>query len=108
MSENHLIADISLKAIIEKDRKILFVLGADDDYWQLPGGRINEGEELEDAFKREGMEELGLDVKPKNIFEQFFGQGGYEDINVNAFSKPVTIEVLPLPEDGNLKILTER
>lgn len=39
-------------------------------------------------------------AKPKNIFEQFFGQGGYEDINVTAFSKPVTIEVLPLPEDG--------
>ncbi|WP_317900171.1 BatD family protein [Aurantibacillus circumpalustris] len=38
--------------------------------------------------------------KPRNIFEQFFGANGYEDINVNAYSKPVTIEVLPLPEEG--------
>lgn len=38
--------------------------------------------------------------KPRNIFEQFFGASGYEDINVTAHSKPVSIEVLPLPEDG--------
>jgi len=38
--------------------------------------------------------------KPKNIFEQFFGANGYEDITVNAYSKPVTIEVLPLPEEN--------
>jgi len=39
-------------------------------------------------------------TKPRNIFEQFFGANGYEDINVTAYSKPVTIEVLPLPEEG--------
>lgn len=38
--------------------------------------------------------------KPRNIFEQFFGAGGYEDINVTAYSRPVTIDVLPLPEEG--------
>lgn len=71
MSENHLFADIPLKALIEKEGKILFVLGADDDNWQLPGGRVNEGEELEEAFKREILEELGLDVEPKSIFDAF-------------------------------------
>jgi hypothetical protein len=39
-------------------------------------------------------------ARPRNIFEQFFGGGGYEDITVTAHSKPVTIEVLPLPEQG--------
>jgi hypothetical protein len=39
-------------------------------------------------------------TKPKNIFEQFFGAAAYEDINVTAKSKPITIEVLPLPEEG--------
>lgn len=38
--------------------------------------------------------------KPKTLFEQFFGAASYEDINVTAYSKPVTIEVLPLPEEG--------
>lgn len=39
-------------------------------------------------------------AKPKNIFEQFFGAAGYEDIPVTARSKPMSIEVLPLPEEG--------
>jgi hypothetical protein len=38
--------------------------------------------------------------KPRNVFEQFFGANAYEDVNVTANSKPVTVEVLPLPEDG--------
>lgn len=39
-------------------------------------------------------------TKPKNIFEQFFGTAGYEDIAVNAKSKTTTIEVQSLPESG--------
>ncbi|PBQ30814.1 hypothetical protein CNR22_03160 [Sphingobacteriaceae bacterium] len=38
--------------------------------------------------------------KPRNVFEQFFGANAYEDINVNAYSKPVVLDVLPLPEQG--------
>lgn len=39
-------------------------------------------------------------TKPKNIFEQFFGAAAYEDIPVTVRSKPLLIEVMPLPEDG--------
>ena len=35
--------------------------------------------------------------KPRDVFEQFFG-GGYEDVTIAVKSKPVTIEILPLPE----------
>ncbi|MDI1354809.1 MAG: BatD family protein [bacterium] len=38
--------------------------------------------------------------KPRNIFEQFFGAAGYEDLPVNAASKLLYIDVLPLPEEG--------
>lgn len=71
MNENHLFADIPVKALIENDGKILMMLGADDDHWQLPGGRVNEGEELRSALKREIKEELGLDIEPINIFDAF-------------------------------------
>lgn len=37
--------------------------------------------------------------RPRDIFEQFFG-GGYEDAVYSVKSKPVTIDVLPLPEAG--------
>lgn len=38
--------------------------------------------------------------KPRNIIEQFFGSQQYEDLEAKAKSNPVTIEVLPLPEQG--------
>ena len=38
--------------------------------------------------------------QPQNIFEQFFGGGGYEDAVVKAKSKTMTIDVKALPENN--------
>lgn len=38
--------------------------------------------------------------QPRNIFEQFFGAGGYEDVAVKVKSKAVKVEVKELPEEG--------
>lgn len=40
-------------------------------YWSLPGGLVETGESLEEALKREIMEETGLDVRPVSLFEIF-------------------------------------
>ena len=40
-------------------------------YWSLPGGLVESGEKLEDAVKREILEETGLRIKPVSIFEVF-------------------------------------
>ena len=37
-------------------------------------------------------------AKPRNVFEQFFGGASYEDIPVSVKSRPLNIEVMPLPE----------
>lgn len=37
-------------------------------------------------------------AKPRNIFEQFFGASSFEDIPINCKSRPVSIEVLDLPD----------
>ncbi len=36
--------------------------------------------------------------RQQSIFDQFFGNGGFEDVMVKTKSKPIKIEVLPLPE----------
>lgn len=36
----------------------------------------------------------------RSLWEQLMGGGGYEDVAVTAVSKPLVIEVLPLPEAG--------
>jgi 8-oxo-dGTP pyrophosphatase MutT (NUDIX family) len=54
--------EVSLKAFIVRDGLALFVREADSGYWELPGGRIDVGEEWEPhsaTLAREMREELG-------------------------------------------------
>jgi 8-oxo-dGTP pyrophosphatase MutT (NUDIX family) len=54
--------EVSLKAFIVRDGLALFVREADSGYWELPGGRIDVGEEWEPhsaILAREMREELG-------------------------------------------------
>jgi 8-oxo-dGTP pyrophosphatase MutT (NUDIX family) len=58
--------EVSLKAFIVRDKRALLVREADTGYWELPGGRIDVGEEWEphDAvLAREIAEELGTDFR---------------------------------------------
>ncbi len=40
-------------------------------YWSLPGGLVETGEKLEDAVRREILEETGLRIEPVSRFEIF-------------------------------------
>ncbi|MCW5979023.1 MAG: NUDIX hydrolase [Bryobacteraceae bacterium] len=40
-------------------------------YWSIPGGVVEVGERLEEAVRREVLEETGLEVKPLGVFEIF-------------------------------------
>ncbi len=66
-THKHYIGKITLKAIIEKDGKILICRGGGDDTWEFPGGRLNEGESPEEGVIREVKEELGLTVGIEKI-----------------------------------------
>jgi 8-oxo-dGTP pyrophosphatase MutT (NUDIX family) len=58
--------EVSLKAAIFRDGKLLLLQEADTGYWELPGGRIDVGEEWlshETIRTREIIEELGATFK---------------------------------------------
>jgi len=58
---------IGVKAIIRNPQnKILVIKRVDRDSWDLPGGRIQEDENVYDALRREVKEETGL-VQLENI-----------------------------------------
>ncbi|MCB9802985.1 NUDIX hydrolase [Candidatus Nomurabacteria bacterium] len=52
------IQQISVKAVFQKDNKVLLVKDL-KNVWELPGGRIEHGENPEETLKREIEEELG-------------------------------------------------
>ena len=56
---------VAVGAIVVRDDKLLMVRRAQDPgrgLWSLPGGRVEVGEYLADAVRREVKEETGLDV----------------------------------------------
>lgn len=61
------------KAFIVADGALLAVCKSADDpnqpgLWEVPGGRMTFGEEVDDHLKREVKEEVGLDVRPGTPF----------------------------------------
>lgn len=64
MSSPHFLGKISLRAIIVDEDRVLISRDINDaDIWEIPGGRLHEGETLEEGLKREIQEELGVDAK---------------------------------------------
>lgn len=55
---------VSSRAIIFLGGKVLLIHRVRDslEYWVTPGGKVEEGETLEEAVKREVKEEIGIDV----------------------------------------------
>ena len=57
------------RGLVVRDNKVLLVRdGAKGDFWILPGGRCNFGEDIESCAKREVYEETGLTVSVGNLF----------------------------------------
>jgi 8-oxo-dGTP diphosphatase len=65
--EEHFVAKIAQKVIIEKDGKVLIVRHPNSDKWEIPGGRLNKGELPEDGVKREVLEEIGAEIQLRGL-----------------------------------------
>ncbi len=81
--------------LIERGRK------PQKGFWSLPGGAVQAGEKLEDAIRREVLEETGLRVKPREVVEVF------ERITPDAQGKPeyhyVLVDYLCKVDGGTLQ-----
>lgn len=82
------------KAFIVNDGKILLVKKSKDDpshpnEWEIPGGRIEFGETIDEHIKREVMEEVGIDIIPKEPFAiwTWIMKRGEDEIQVIAVGR---------------------
>lgn len=62
------------KAIIIKDNKLLMIKKSAKDLnnperWEIPGGRKQVGENLDEHIIREVQEEVGIQIIPKDVFD---------------------------------------
>jgi 8-oxo-dGTP diphosphatase len=76
---------LGVGALIFEDGKVLLVERGKEPlkgFWSIPGGIVETGEKLEEAIRREVLEETGLEVEALSIFEIF------ERIMPDAEGKP--------------------
>ena len=60
---------IGIKAIIRNDENQILLL-KNKDYWDIPGGRMDQGEDIEAALLRELNEEIGVNhIAQKQLWD---------------------------------------
>ncbi len=71
---------VGVSAVIFNEGRVLLAHRRDIDWWNLPGGGMEAGETVDEALKREVLEETGLEVEIERL--------------VGVYSKPLKQEVM--------------
>jgi 8-oxo-dGTP pyrophosphatase MutT (NUDIX family) len=59
--------------VVDIQDRLLLMKRSDSGYWGLPGGSTEPGERVEEAAKRETLEETGLHIAEMELFGVFSG-----------------------------------
>ena len=69
MSDDHFRGRIAQKALLVRSGKVLVTRDSRDNKFELPGGRLDNGEEPKEGMLREIREELGVQAQIEEIFD---------------------------------------
>ncbi|GMA61307.1 NUDIX hydrolase [Alicyclobacillus fastidiosus] len=97
MVPKHIIA-VSALVLDSKGDALLVKTHSRSDTWELPGGQVEEGEPMDEAVRREVLEETGIKIKPTRI------TGIYYNVSMTILSVVFLGEylsgtIVPQPEE---------
>lgn len=101
---------ITRSIVLNKKKKILFIRrarkdGWKDGFWEIPGGKLDEGQDISHALEREVFEEASLLVNPINrlaFFEStLLTQGKYKGLTY------ICLVGISLTEDTDVRLSEE-
>ena len=74
------IVDVAVGILIRPDGSFLLTSRPEGKvyagYWEFPGGKLEAGETIEQALKRELLEEIGIEIGPPHLWKIEMGQAG--------------------------------
>lgn len=59
--------------LLNDHEELLMLLRKDNEYWGIPGGAMEPGEQLEETAAREVFEETGMRINDLSLFDVFSG-----------------------------------
>lgn len=90
----------------EKDHMLL-LKRRDNDCWGPPGGAVEPGEVIEEAAKRETLEETGLELEELSLFGVFSGADQFHHYPNGDEVHNVTITYISHVQGGQVRISHE-
>ncbi|OHX14556.1 NUDIX hydrolase [Chromobacterium sphagni] len=97
-------------AIIEHQGKVLLHRAASDDFWTLPGGRVEPGEDAAATVAREMREELDESVDCGHLvmlIENFFAVAGQANHELGLYFQARLAEDSTLPRRASPFLVTD-
>lgn len=88
--ENFRARKASRGVIFDAENKVALVYSAKNNYHKLPGGGVDEGEDLEEALQRELIEEVGCkveNIEDLGIVEEYRNKIGLHQISYGYIAR---------------------
>ena len=95
---------LRVAAVLIKDNKLLVQRDKDGTEYALPGGHVKIGETLENALIRETMEEIGVQIKCKQLLwneECFWEWNGRQAHNISFYYLIEMCNGYDIPDNGD-------
>jgi 8-oxo-dGTP diphosphatase len=96
--------------LLIRNKKVLMVRESGKEFFMLPGGRVNKGEKIEEALRRELREELGVSlIKVRRFKERNLpGKAEGEIMNFTVFKGEVLGSPTPSSDIEEVKWVNSR